>query len=113
MMEITAKLLGQTTVVSIAGSVDALTAGQVTRFLSSRVGEGQTHIVADLSQVDFISSAGLRAILIALKESRQQGGDLRLAAAQPRVENILKMAGVTSILQVYLTQDEAVASFGS
>jgi anti-anti-sigma factor len=112
-MEITAKQLGQTTVVSIVGSVDALTANQVTSFLSAQVGNGQRQLVADLSQVDFMSSAGLRAILIALKESRQQGGDLRLAAAQPRVENILKIAGLTGVLQAFPTLDQAIASFGS
>ena len=112
-MEITAKQLGQTTVVSIVGSVDALTAGQVTSFLSAQVGNGQRRLVADLSQMDFISSAGLRAILVVLKESRQPGGDLRLAAAQPRVENILKIAGLTSVLKAFPTLDEAIVSFGS
>jgi anti-anti-sigma factor len=112
-MEITAKQLGQTTVVSIVGSVDALTANQVTSFLSAQVGNGQRQLVADLSQVDFMSSAGLRAILIALKESRQQGGDLRLAAAQPRVENILKIAGLTGVLQAFPTLEKAIVSFGS
>jgi anti-anti-sigma factor len=112
-MEITAQQLGQTTVVSIIGSVDALTAGQVTSYLSDQVRNGQKQLVADLSQVDFMSSAGLRAILVVLKESRQQGGDLRLAAAQPRVENILKIAGLTNVLQAFPTLDQAIASFGS
>jgi len=112
-VEITVKQLNQTSVVSMMGSMDALTADEVTRFLSAQIGTGQKQIVADLSQVDFVSSAGLRAILAALKESRQQGGDLRIAAAQPGVEKILKMSGFTSILKDYPTVDEAVTSFGS
>jgi anti-anti-sigma regulatory factor len=47
-----------------------------------------------------------------LKESRQEGGDLHLAAAQPGVEKILKMSGFTSILKSYPTVAEAVAGFG-
>ncbi len=112
-MEITAKQIDQTTVVSVAGSVDALTAGEVADFLSAEIGSGHTQIVGDLSRVEFMSSAGLRAILAALKDSRQQGGDLRLAAAQPGVEKVLKMSGFTSILKAYSSVDEAVASFGS
>ena len=112
-MEITAMQLGQTVVVSIVGSVDALTAGDVAHYLSAQVDSGQKQIVADLSQVDFMSSAGLRAILHALKESRQQGGDLRLAAAQPGVDHTLKVSGLASILQSFPTVDQAVASFGS
>jgi anti-anti-sigma factor len=104
--------VGQATVISIAGSIDALTAGEVTSFLSAQVQSGKHHLVADLSQVDFMSSAGLRAILATLKESRQEGGDLHLAAAQPGVEKILKMSGFTSILKSYPTVAEAVAGFG-
>ena len=112
-MDISAKPIDQTTVVSIAGSIDALTADEVANFLSAQIGSGHKHIVGDLSRVEFMSSAGLRAILAALKDSRQQGGDLRLAAAQPGVEKVLKMSGFTSILKTYSSVDKALASFGS
>ena len=111
-MEITATQLGQTVVVSIVGSVDAMTADHVARFLSAQVGSGQKQIVADLSQMDFMSSAGLRAILHALKESRQRGGDLRLAAARPGIDHTLKISGFATVLQSFPTVDQAVASFG-
>ena len=112
-MDISLKQIDQTTLVSVSGSVDALTAGEVASFLSAQIDSGHKHIVADLSQVDFMSSAGLRAILAALKQTRQQGGDLRLAAAQPGVEKVLNMSGFTSILKFYATVDEAVTSFKS
>jgi anti-anti-sigma factor len=111
-MEISATRLDQTVVVSIVGSVDALTAGELDHYLSAQVDSGQKQIVADLSQVDFMASAGLRAILHALKESRQRGGDLRLAAARPGVDHTLKISGFSTILQSFPTVDQAVASFG-
>jgi anti-anti-sigma factor len=101
----------QATVVSIQGSIDAMTANQVTNFLTTHIADGEVNMVIDLAQVEFMSSAGLRAILTILKESRQLGGDLRLAAAQPGVEKILKMSGFTNILKSYNTVDEAVQSF--
>lgn len=112
-MDISAKQHGQATVVSVVGSVDALTAGEVAGFLGAQIGSGHTQLVADLSQVDFMSSAGLRAILATLKDARQHGGDLRLAAAQLGVEKVLKMSGFTNILKTFATVDEAAASFGS
>jgi len=111
-MEITATLLNQTVVVSIVGSVDALTAGDVDHYLSAQADSGQKQIVADLSQMDFMSSAGLRALLHALRESRQRGGDLRLAAARPGVDHTLSISGFSSILQSFPTVEKAVASFG-
>jgi anti-sigma B factor antagonist len=111
-MEITATRLDRTVVVSIVGSIDALTAGDVDHYLSAQVDSGQKQIVADLSQVDFMASAGLRAILHALKESRQRGGDLRLAAARPGIDHTLKISGFATVLQYFPTVDQAVASFG-
>jgi anti-anti-sigma factor len=110
-MDIMLNQLGETTVVSISGSIDALTAPDVMNFLHSKIAGGQHRLVLDLSRVDFMSSAGLRVILAALKSSRQEGGDLRLAAAQPGVEKILKMSGFTNILKAFPSVDEAVDSY--
>ena len=112
-METSVKQQDQTTVVSITGSVDALTAGELTDLLLENIDSQHVRMVVDLGEVDFMSSAGLRAIMTSLKESRKHGGDLRLAAAQPGVEKILKMSGFTSIMKSYSTLDQAVSSFGS
>jgi anti-sigma B factor antagonist len=110
-MEITLKQLAEITIVSIAGPIDALTAPEMSTTLSSQIAAGQPYLVLDLGQVSFMSSAGLRVILGALKECRQAGGDLRLAAAQPGIAKILKMSGFTNILKAYPAVDEAVASY--
>jgi anti-anti-sigma factor len=112
-MEMSIQQVNETAVVAIAGSIDALTADEVTRYLLQQIQNGQKELVADLSQVDFMSSAGLRAILIVIKEIRGKGGDFRLAGAQPGVEKILRIAGFTSILKTYASVPEAVASFES
>ena len=110
-MQITEIIQNQTSIVTISGSVDALTTGEVTQYLTNGIGAGRNQIVLDLSQVDFMSSAGLRAILVTLKESRKQGGDLYLANAQPGVEKVLKMSGFTSIVKTFSSIDAAVAEF--
>jgi anti-sigma B factor antagonist len=98
-------------IVAISGSLDALTSADFSGFMSGQIERGQSQWIVDLSQVDYMSSAGLRAILAVLKEARQRGGDLRLAVAQPGVEKILKLSGFMSILKVYPTVDEALSSF--
>jgi anti-anti-sigma factor len=111
-MEITVEQRDDVTVISVEGSVDALTADTFLQALQSRLDEGEIRLVADLEQVSYASSAGLRAVLVALKESRQQGGDLRLAAVQKGVSRVLELSGFTSILKVYPDVEAAVASFG-
>lgn len=110
-MEYSAKKIDRVTVVAVSGSVDALTAEAFQEALQSQVQEGDANLVADLSQVDYASSAGLRAILATVKESRRVGGDLRLAGMQPGVHKVLQLSGFTSILKVYPDVESAVASF--
>ncbi len=112
-MEISFDHHGHVTVAAIAGSLDALTAPQLIEALNQIIAEGHNRLVADMSRVDYTSSAGLRALLGALKEARTQGGDLRLAGAQESVKKVLELSGFTSILKAYATVDEAVASFGA
>lgn len=112
-MNVSADRRGQITIVAIEGSLDSLTSGEAAQFMSAQVGAGESHLVVDLSQLEYISSAGLRALLAALKEARQANGDLRLAAAQENVQRVLNMAGFTSILKSYADVDAAVASFAS
>ena len=99
------------TVVSVAGSLDALTADTLVGAFGEQVRAGRTRLVAALDGVDYTSSAGLRVLLATLKETRQRGGDLRLAAVQERVQRVLELSGFTSILKCYPDVPTAVASF--
>jgi len=101
------------TVLAIAGSVDSLTADRLTAALSENVDAGRIRLVTDFSAVDYTSSAGLRSLLGALKESRRLGGDLRMAALQPAVQRVLSLSGFSSIVQIFDDADSAVASYGS
>jgi len=67
--------------------------------------------VLDLAGVDFMSSAGIRTILGALKQIRRIGGDLCLAGVQPRPARFLKLSGFVNLLRDYAGADEAVEQF--
>jgi anti-sigma B factor antagonist len=112
MMDVLVEQRERTTVVAIVGSVDGMTAGALVASFRQQVAEGHVRIVGDLSGVDYTSSAGLRALLETVKETRQRGGDLRLAAVQPDVLRVLDLAGFTGILKVFSDVDAAIASFG-
>jgi anti-sigma B factor antagonist len=100
------------TVLSIAGSVDSLTADTLTTALVEQVGGGRIQLVCDFSEVDYTSSAGLRSLLGALKESRRLGGDLRMAAVQPAVQRVLSLSGFASIIKIFDDVPAAVSSYG-
>ena len=110
-MEITLTPHEGVLVLSITGSVDSLNADQLTSAFAQPIGEGRRHLVADFAQVNYTSSAGLRSLLITVKECRRAGGDLRIAALQPQVERVLSIAGFTGILKVFGDVPSAIASF--
>lgn len=101
------------TVVTVRGTVDALTAPKLANVLADQVADGHVNLVVNLMQVEFMSSAGLRTLLGAVKESRSHGGDLRIASTNPGIDKVLKMSGFHTIAKVFASQDEAVSSFGS
>ena len=112
-MEVAASHHEHVTVLAIAGSVDSLTADQLTASLSAQLGTGRIHLVADFAAVDYTSSAGLRSLLGTVKDSRRLGGDLRLAAVQPSVLRVLSLSGFASIIKIFGNVSEAVSSYGT
>lgn len=99
------------TVVSVSETIDALTAPDLTRVLSQQVAEGHCNLVVDLTAVQFMSSAGLRTLLGGVKETRTQGGDLRIVSVNPGIDKVLRMSGFNNIAKVFASTAEALSSF--
>lgn len=112
-MDVETKSNGNVQVVSVKGSLDALTAPELADMLATQLREGRTQLVADLTNLDYTSSAGLRVLLNAVKDARSKGGDLRLAAVQPNVNKVLDLSGFMSIMKSFADVDTAVASFSA
>lgn len=103
---------GKVDVIAVKGTIDALTAAEVTLSFNKHIHDGHPDVIADFSGVEFMSSAGLRAILASVKEARAAGGDFRLASPQPGIDKVLKMAGFHNIVKIFASVQEALASFG-
>jgi len=110
-MEMQDKQVNGVTVLSLKGSIDAMTAPKITEYIHDLVAKGNIQLVADFSGVDYTSSAGLRVLLGAIKETRAQSGDMRLAGVQPDVLKVLNLSGFTNILKLFDDLDAAVASY--
>jgi anti-sigma B factor antagonist len=110
-MEIHDRQMNDVAILSLKGSIDAMTAPKITEFIQGQVAKGNIKLVADLAGVDYTSSAGLRVLLGAIKDTRSQGGDLRLAGVQPDVLKVLTLSGFTNILKLFDDVDAAIASY--
>lgn len=112
-MEFKTHKIGFANVVCIIGDIDALTSGQMTEYLDEYITQKESNLILDLSQVNFMSSAGLRAILGAVKKCRLNDGDLYLVAPQPGVARVLKMSGFENILKLFESVEQAIDQFSS
>ncbi len=110
-MQIISSEQDDVTILALSGSLDAMTAESALEAINLELDRQRTQLVLDIDGLEFMSSAGLRAILATLQTSRQKGGDLRLAGGSSNIKRMLDFSGFTKILKSYDTTAEAVASF--
>lgn len=111
-MDINVSSMKRATLIEVKGRVDSTNATQLGDALNEQIDAGHPMLVVDLSSVEYMSSAGLRELVAALKKARKmQGGDLKLASLSPRVKEVFSLAGLDTIFHIYATQVEAVGSY--
>ncbi|MFO7742303.1 MAG: STAS domain-containing protein [Anaerolineae bacterium] len=110
-MEVRTQEFRRCSVVKASGRIDAATAPQLQHALDALTEAGKYRLVLDLSEVDFISSVGLRVLIDTRKTCRRYNrGDLVLAGPSANVVRTLELAGFYSLFDVYDTPIEAVGN---
>lgn len=99
-------------VVTFAGRVDAATSSALENAVRTAMNDGAKAIILDLNDVTFLSSSGLRTLLLLARELRKANGDLLLCALQPSVAEVFRMTGFDQIFQLHHTREEAAAHIG-
>jgi anti-anti-sigma factor len=74
--------------------------------------KGPSKVVIDASDLDYISSAGLRVILTTAKKAKAAGGGLTIACARGNVKEVLNVSGFDSIFGLHDTVEAALAALG-
>ena len=111
-MEIQTKQLKRVDLVEVSGRIDGNSAPQLEATLKSIADEERFRIVVDLSGVTYVSSAGLRTLVSYLKLcKRWNRGSLRLTGLQPQIKDVLDMAGLVPLFDIYDNAVDAVGSF--
>jgi len=99
-------------IISVKGYVDTTTSAELEESLKRLLKKGRYNIVIDLEGVNYISSAGWGIFISEIKEIRENGGDLKLAAMIPDVYEVFELLEFQTILESYDSVEEAVRSFG-
>lgn len=101
----------QAMVLTIEGRLDSITSGTLEKNFLTLFEAGEKNIVVDFTDMDYISSAGLRVLLMAAKKTAKLGGKVVLAALSDNVQEVFDIAGFTSIFTITGSQEEAIRAF--
>lgn len=102
--EITNK--GSHTVVSPDGKLDAFSSEQLETQIVKLIDGGVQRMIMDLSNVSFVSSAGLRVLLLATQKLRGQGR-FALCGMNPYVTEVIEMVGFHNLIEIFPDLDQA------
>ncbi len=111
-MEITTKEFKHCHLVALNGRVDSATAPQFTQVMDGLIDKGVYKFVIDMSALEYMSSAGFRALLGAQRScKRYNRGEVILASVPQRIHEALELAGFTELFKTFPEPLEAVGSF--
>ena len=110
-MEIRTNEVAGITFVYLKGEIKSTTSGEVMDSLVNLVKGGADQLLLNIKGVDFISSAGLRSILVAAKLLKNSNGQMKICGANESVKKVLETSGFTSLVSLYPNENEALAAF--
>ena len=89
------------------GRLDAAGARPLEEELKRHLAAGHIHLIVDLNETRYISSNGLRTLLMAMREAEKRGGKLKLCCLSPRLVEIFEMSGFDRVFEIVATRKEA------
>ncbi len=111
-MDLTSREDGAITILTVTGDLvigepETIFKKTVTQLLE----EGRVNLLVDLSNVGFLDSSGLGALVRALTQSQKEGGQTKLLNAGPQVRKLLQMTKLDSVFELHSDLEAAVSSF--
>jgi anti-sigma B factor antagonist len=99
------------TIVTFKGAFDTPVVPAAEKKVKEVLATGQKNLILDLSEVPYISSSGIRVLVIALKATRAAQGDTRLAGVFRTVREVLKITALDTLFHIYPNVDSALEKF--
>lgn len=103
--------LGRTAVISVSGVIDMLTSPQLEASIDASLAKSPAAVIVDLSDVDFLASAGM-GVLVAARDRAAGKAGFAVVANGPATSRPLKLVGLADVIGMYSTLDEARAALG-
>ena len=111
-MNLSERRVGNIVILNISGKLmGGPDAGIINNKLHELVESKSTKVVANIAGLDWMNSSGLGILIGGLTTMRNNNGDLKLAAAPARIQSLLSITKLSTILETYPTVEDAIASY--
>lgn len=107
-MDIVVTKEGPAAIVCVSGRIDTMSAPDFQQKLEAIVAQGEKNIVVDLGNLDYVSSAGLRSLLIGAKNVKAAGGKLCCCALKGMVKEVFEISGFCRMIPIFECVEKAL-----
>ena len=101
---------GDTTVLDVSGRVDSTTADEFNTVVMGLIEASPPSLVLDCAGLEFLSSAGIRVLMLAAKRTRPAGIRLALCALRDNIAEVFEISGITGVFAIHPDRAGALAS---
>jgi anti-anti-sigma factor len=109
-MEIHDERVGDTCVVTAKGRLDGGASAAFADKVAGLITSPSPKLLIDFAGVDFVTSAGLRAVLLLVKKVKAAGGSFALCGVQDSVREVLDITGFTGMLSIHPARADGIAA---
>lgn len=110
-VEILEKQKDDVLVLEIIGRLDAISSRTAEDKIFNCISNGKKKLLFNFSQVDYLSSAGIRLLLRTTKKLKTVSGKLIVCSISSNIMDILKMSGFDHVIEVSKTEEEGLSKF--
>ena len=109
-MEINKEQFGDAYVVSPTGRLDGIYSTAFAKDVGELIAGAHPKILIDFAEIDFVTSAGIRAVLLLMKKAKASGAAFALCGVNDQVREVLDTTGLESIVPIYPGRTEGLAA---
>lgn len=112
-MDITVKEQGNVNVLILKGKLDLANSGTLKDIIKSLLDQNKNKFHLNMTDVDFINSSGLGALVSLMKEIKVSKGRITMSNLAPYVSEIFEITQLSSVFEIYADQPEAIESYAT
>jgi anti-sigma B factor antagonist len=112
-LEVRHEAAGGVALCRIAGKIDAVSGPSLQAAAASAIDAGNPRIIFDMREVAYISSAGLRVIVLTAKHAKAANGGLAVFGLQPAISEVFEITGLGTVIPITSSEAEARSKLGA